>query len=87
MIRAGNVENARCEVARRDVLAYFGELKSALTKIRTPTQFLNLDETGFSGHPEKGRKRKIVYRCDFPVKQAVREQMDPNHTGNNHFFW
>jgi hypothetical protein len=78
-ITADGAENARCEVTRQDVLAYFAELKTALVQIQTPAQLLNMDETGFCSRPEKTRKKKIIYRCDCPVKPVFREQTDPNH--------
>jgi hypothetical protein len=78
-ITASGTENARCEVAQKDVLAYFAEVKSVLAQIRTPAQLLNMDETGFCSRPEKARKRKVVYRVDCPVRPAFRELTDPNH--------
>jgi hypothetical protein len=73
------VENAKCEFTRQDVPAYFGELKNALRQMQTPAQLLPLDEIGFCSHPEKARKKKIIYRCDCAMKQAFTEQSDPNH--------
>jgi hypothetical protein len=78
-ITADGMENARCEVARRDVLVYFAEVKRALAQMRTAAQLLNMDETGFCSRPEKAKKRKVVYRIDCPVKPAFREESDPNH--------
>jgi hypothetical protein len=87
---AHSVENARGEVAKRDVLAYFGELNNALAQIGPPAQLLNINETGSCFCPEKVRKRKIVYDCDCPVKPAFWEQKDPNHisvVATIMFFW
>jgi hypothetical protein len=78
-ITADSIENARCEVKKADVLAYFAELKSALVRMQTPAQLLNMDETGFCARPDKAKKKKVVYRYDCPVKPAFREQSDPNH--------
>jgi hypothetical protein len=78
-ITADGMENARCEVARRDVLVYFAEVKRASAQMRTAAQLLNMDETGFCSRPEKARERKAVYRTDCPVKPAFREESDPNH--------
>jgi hypothetical protein len=70
------VENARCEVTSRDVLVYFSEVKNALAQMRSATQLLNMDETGFGSRPEKARKRKVIYRADCPVKPSFRENTD-----------
>jgi hypothetical protein len=78
-LTVSGVENARCEVPRADVLRYFAEVKNALAQRRTPSQLLNMDGTGFCSRPEKGRKRKVVFRRDFAVKPTFREHTDPNH--------
>jgi hypothetical protein len=61
-ITAGDVEHATPEIARRDILAYFGELIKALAQIQNPAQLLNMDETGFCSSPKKARKKKVIYK-------------------------
>jgi hypothetical protein len=78
-ITSHGIENAECEVARQDVLAYFGELKNALTQMRSAAHLFNIDKTGLCSRPEKARKQKIVYVCDCLVKPAFKEQTDPNY--------
>jgi hypothetical protein len=48
--------------------------------MRTPEQFLKIDETRFCSRPERVMKRKIIYRSDCPVQPAFREQTEPNHS-------
>jgi hypothetical protein len=73
------MENARCEVARGDLLTYFAEVKMGLAQMQTAAQLLNMDETRFCSPPEKAKKQKVVSRTDCPVKLAFREQSDLNH--------
>ena len=66
-------EAARTKVKTEDVLAYFGRVCHALTQIRSLHQLINMDESGFSGRIDKGRKRKCVIAKDCTISPAFQE--------------
>lgn len=66
-------EAARTKVKTEDVLNYFGQVVGALRRIRSLHQVLNMDESGFSGRIDKGRKRKCVVAKSCPAAPAFQE--------------
>jgi hypothetical protein len=53
-------EAQRTEITRGSVLVYFAELGNVLLACGTPNQIMNMDETGLSVRPIKGKTRKLV---------------------------
>jgi hypothetical protein len=53
-------EAQRTEVTRGSVLAHFAELGNVLPACVTPNQVMNIDRTGLSMRPMKGKTRKLV---------------------------
>jgi hypothetical protein len=72
-------EVQRTEVTRGSVLAYFAELGNALSACVTPYQIMNLDETGLSLRPMKGKTRPLVSLKNCAVRPTFHEEKDVSH--------
>jgi hypothetical protein len=72
-------EAQRTEVTRNSVLAYFAELGNVLHAYVTPNQIMNMDETGLSMRPMKGKTRKLIYLKNCAVRPRFHEEKDVSH--------
>jgi hypothetical protein len=72
-------EAQRTEVTRGTVLAYFAELGNILPACVTPNQIMNMDETGLSVRPVKGKTRKLVSLKSCALPPTFHEQKDVSH--------
>ena len=66
---AASREQARTRVTEQDVREYFARISSILSKIKTLSQIVNMDETGFHSRIDRDRRRKCVYNkhCETHV--------------------
>ena len=60
-VTAASIETGRTNVTVEQVQDYLSMLIDALSDIKSPRQIINMDETGFHGRIDKGRKRKCVF--------------------------
>jgi hypothetical protein len=72
-------EAQRTEVTRGSGLACFAELGNVLLACVTPNQIMNMDETGFSVRPMKGKTRKPVSLKSCSVRPTLHEEKDVSH--------
>jgi hypothetical protein len=56
--RATAREHARSSLACEDFVSYFMDIVDALSKYVFPKQILNMDESGVTARPFKGKKQK-----------------------------
>jgi hypothetical protein len=79
-VKIGNSRDSdRCQVSSEEVKAYYKDVKDALRRIMTPAQMLNMDESGLSGRPNKGKRKKIVFCKDSGKIPTFREERDVSH--------
>jgi hypothetical protein len=72
-------EARRTEVTRGSMLVYFAELGNVLPACVTPTPIMNLDETGLSVRPMKGKTTKLVSLKSSVVRPTFHEKKDVGH--------
>jgi hypothetical protein len=72
-------EAQRTEVTRGSVLAYFAELGNILPACVMPNQIMNMDETGLSVRPMKGKTRKLVSLKSCALRPTFHEEKDVSH--------
>jgi hypothetical protein len=58
---------------------YFQNLRNALSVMRTPSQLLNMDETGFAARPWMGKRKEVVYATGCKVGSTWRQTVDQDH--------
>jgi hypothetical protein len=77
LVRIGAVKQAqRTEVTCGSALAYFAELGNVLPACVTPSQIMNMAETGLSMRPMKGQARKLVSVKSCAVRPTFHEEND-----------
>jgi hypothetical protein len=69
-------EPARTAVRSEAVNQYFAALVQVLPSCMTPLQILNLDESGATARPLKGKQKKVVFLTDCPVPLRFRDARD-----------
>jgi hypothetical protein len=69
-------EAQRTAVTCGSVLAYFAKLRNVLPGYVTPNQIMNMDETGLSVRPMKGKTRKLVSLKSCAVRPTFHEEKD-----------
>ena len=62
-------EQARTRCTEAEVRQYFATMESILSRVKSLSQIINMDETGFHSRIDRDRKRKCVYnkQCDTHV--------------------
>ena len=62
-------EAVRTRIDASAVDAYFAEIRAILANIESPTQIVNMDETGFHSRIDRNRRRKCVFhtKCQMHV--------------------
>lgn len=73
------MESGRVAVAAEDVLLYFARLREVIQQLKTPAQLLNMDETGNSSRPNKGRSLRVVCSKRSTVEAHYQEAKDVTH--------
>jgi hypothetical protein len=66
-------------VTSKSVLDYFDKLKEVLLHCLIPAQILNMDETGLSVDPLKGKKQKFAFLKTCCVTPSFHEERSVNH--------
>jgi hypothetical protein len=74
-----SLETKRACVPGIDVCSYYAQVIAALTSMRSHEQMLNMDETGLSVRPDKGRQKKCVYSVGLEIEPRFREENDISH--------
>jgi hypothetical protein len=77
--KASSLEGARATVSREEVLRYFGDVIGALKICRTPRQILNMDESGLSARPSKGKQKRVVFSTGCNVQPYWLDARDVTH--------
>jgi hypothetical protein len=72
-------EPARTAVQSEHVAEYFSTVFAALSRCVTPRQILNMDESGVTARPFKGRKRKVVFLKHCPISPKFLDIRDVSH--------
>jgi hypothetical protein len=72
-------ESERNQVTVAKVQEYFGAMRNALSIMKTPSQLLNMDETGVSSRPVKDKKKTVVSLKNCPTKPAFQDLRDVSY--------
>jgi hypothetical protein len=76
---ATSTEGARSEVMADETRQYYDDVEEALSDIVDPTQVINVDESGASSRPNKGKRKRIVYSPLIPKIPTFKEERDVTH--------
>ena len=72
-------EEERQKIHVDEVYNYIGNLLNAITTIKSPSQIINIDETGFSVRPNKGKSQKCVFIKTHRREPSWKKARDANH--------
>jgi hypothetical protein len=72
-------EPARNAVNSSAVNDYFAKVLDAISHCVSPFQILNMDESGVSARPFKGKQKKVVFVTDCPVAPRFQDIRDVSH--------
>ena len=67
-------EAVRTRIDATAVDAYFAEIRAILTNLESPTQIVNMDETGFHSRIDRNRRRKCVFHNKCQVHVTFSEE-------------
>jgi hypothetical protein len=77
--RCDSREASRAGVQRDQVVPYLQNLREEIAGGVIPDLVINMDESGFSQRPWKGKRKNCVFLMDSPVKPSFRDEPDANH--------
>jgi transposase len=74
-----SLETGRNQVTPQQVYAYREEVKNALSQIVDRSQVVNLDESGATSRPDKGKRKKVVYSLHTSQEPTFTAENDVSH--------
>jgi hypothetical protein len=69
-------EEARSKVTSDEVRAYYCQIAEVMSLIQSPKQILNMDESGVSSRPMKGKHKKVVACNSCTITPSFQDSRD-----------